>query len=140
MKRPTVTDEMKLEAAKQVAENLNDADPQTIADHWRSYMDGYALARELDRYCGWDFTMQEVEELDSMGSIVDGLLREAEKKWAEETKPEPPLPIGAATTKGEITGISNYSAAAYEVKPFGQVDEECGNRRLIIRFEDAVAA
>jgi malic enzyme len=136
MDRPKITKEMVFEAAKEIAEKL-DGDAETIAEHYRHPMDGYELARELDRYAGWDFTMPDVEELDCMSSIVSGLHREAEKKWAAETDIQPPLPIGTRIKEGVIDSVCNHSAARYRVKENGCTNE---GRFLLIRFEDAVAA
>ena len=40
------------------------------------------------------------------------------------------------TTRGEITGISEYDGATYLVRENGCTDE---GRRLLVRFEDARA-
>ena len=77
MERPKITKEMILEAAAKIAESL-DGDADTIAEHYSHPMDGYQLARELDRYAYWDLTMSDVEELDGMSSIVDKLHRDAD--------------------------------------------------------------
>lgn len=137
MSRPSITEEMKLEAAKQVAARLGDADAETIAKTWQPLMDGYELARELDKQFYWDLTRDEMEELDDMQSIVDDLLGEAEKKWFEQNDIKPPLPIGTPIKQGVITGIDEYGVARYLVQETG-----CNNpnRKLIIKFEDAEAA
>lgn len=101
MDRPKITKEMVLEAAKEIAEKL-DGDAETIADHYRHPMDVYELARELDRYAGWDLTMPDVEELDCLSSIVSDLHRKAEKKWVEENDIQPPLPIGTRIKQGVV--------------------------------------
>lgn len=136
MDRPKITNEMVLEAAKEIAEKL-DGDAETIAEHYRHPMDGYELARELDRYASWDLTMPDVEELDCMSGIVSDLHRKAEKKWAEENDIQPPLPIGTRIKQGIIDGVCNHSAARYLVKENGCTE---AGRFLLIRFEDAVAA
>ncbi len=137
MKRPTITQEMILEAAKKVAANLDDADAETIAEHYRHPMDGYELARELDRYADWDLTMPDVEELDCLSSIVSDLHHQAEKKWVRENDIQPPLPIGTRIEQGVIHSVCDYSAAKYRVKEDGCTQD---GRFLLIRFEDAVAA
>ncbi len=135
MDRPEITDEMILEAAKQVAEKLN-GDPKSIAANYCHPMDGYQLGRELDRWCGWDLTMSDVEELDCMSSIVDSMHREAEKKWFAENDIQPPLPLGTTIKEGVITGICEHSAARYLVKENGCTRD---GRWLLIKFEDAVS-
>ncbi len=137
MKRPAINKAMILAAAEQVAAEIGDgADAQTIADNYRLYMNGYELARQLDRYCGWDFTMAEVEALDEMTGIVMQLQRDAEKTWAAEYNIQPKLPIGTAIKQGVIAGVCEHSAAKYRVKEHG-----CGQegRFLLINFEDAEA-
>ena len=134
MERPKITKEMILEAAKQISESL-DGDAETIAKHYRHPMDGYELARELDRYAGWDLTMPDVEELDCLSSIVSDLHREAEKTWFMENDIQPPLPIGTRIEQGVIHSVCDYSAAKYRVKEDGCTQD---GRFLLIRFEDAV--
>lgn len=138
MKRPAINKAMILAAAEQVAAEIGDgADAETIASNYRPYMDGYELARQLDRYCGWDFTMREVEALDEMTGIVMRLQREAEKAWATAYNIQPSLPTGTTIKQGVIAGVCEHSAAKYRVKEHG-----CGQkgRFLLINFEDAEAA
>lgn len=136
MDRPKITKEMIAEAAKEVAAKVN-GDADSIAKHYQHPMDGYQLARELDRHCYWDLTMSDVEELDCMSGIVDQLHREAEKKWAQENNIQPPLPISTTIKEGVIEGICDHSAARYRVKETGCTQE---GRWLLVKFEDAVAA
>ncbi len=137
MERPKITKEMILEAAKQVAENLEDGDAESIAENYEHPMDGYQLARELDRNTHWDLTMSDVEELDCMHGIVDRLHGEAEKKWFAENDIPPPLPIGATIKEGVIDGIYEHAPARYKVKETGCTT---AGRFLIVKFENAVAA
>lgn len=136
MERPKVTKEMVIEAAQKIAEHL-DGDAETIAEHYRHPMDGYELARELDRYAGWDLTMPDVEELDCLSGIVSDLHSKAEKKWVEETGIQPPLPVGTRIKQGVIDSVCDHSAARYRVKENGCTQT---GRFLLIKFEDAVAA
>lgn len=135
MERPTVTKEMILEAATQIAERI-DGDAETIAEYYEHPMDGYQIAKELDRNAYWDLTMSDVEELDDMSGIVDSLLAKAEKQWVEENNIQPPLPIGTRIEQGVIHSVCDYSAAKYRVKEDGCTQD---GRFLLIRFEDAVA-
>ena len=136
MNRPKITEAMILEAAQQVAAEM-DGDAETIAKHYRHGMDGYELARELDRCAGWDFTMADVEVLDWMYGIVHELHSKAEKEWGEKYQPEPPLPVGAKIKQGVIEGICEHSPGKYKVKENGCTTE---NRWLLVDFEDAQAA
>lgn len=135
MERPKVTKEMILEAATEIAANL-DSDAETIAEHYRHPMDGYQLAKELDRYAYWDLTMSDVEELDGMSGIVDRLHREAEKEWFSDNNIQPPLTVGTAIKQGVIVDIYKHAAARYSVKENGCTQD---GRFLLVKFEDAVA-
>lgn len=147
IKRPIVTQEMKLEAAQKLCSAVgwpaNYA--EDIAEQYGMHMDGFELAKALDQRCGWDTSRDDMDELDGMDSNVRELLKAAEKAWFEANNIQPPLPIGAKVNtpnngKGEITGIYQYDVARYEVKPIGQDDAATGNRRFIINFEDAEVA
>ena len=139
MERPKVTPEMIAQAAQKLAAGRG-WDAEQVADvakHWRSYMNGYELAKELDTYCGWDIDASDVEALDWMGTEVREIHRQACIAWAKEHDIQPPLPIGTMTTRGEITGVSQYDGACYLIREHGETNE---SRRLIVRFEDARAA
>lgn len=135
--RPKITDAMKLEAAKAVAAKI-DADPEIIAKHYRYPMDGYELAKELDRYEMWDLTRIEMEELDRVDFRARELIEKAEKEWFERNQPKPPFELGTQIKWrgiiGEITGIYEYGPAKYLVKPN---DNSTGDGRYIVNFEDA---
>lgn len=135
MNRPTITHEMKLVAAKQIAEKLN-GDADTIAKAYHYPMDGYELARVLDRMYYWDLTMPDVEALDHMDSLVRAELDKAEKQWAEQEAIEPPLPIGTHIKEGVIVGVYDHMAARFMVKENG---DETEGRFLLVKFEDAIA-
>jgi hypothetical protein len=135
--RPVADEAMILTACTVVAEKMDGADAETIAQHYSRHMDGFDLAKELDKYACWDTTRDDMEALDEVDHLVDRAEREAIKAWAAEHNPQPPFPIGTRITKGIITGFSDYSPACYEVKEDG---DEHPNRRLIIKFEHAVAA
>jgi len=136
MERPKVTKEMILEAATKIAANF-DGDAETIAEYYEHPMDGYQLAKELDRNAYWDLTMSDVEELDGMSSIVDRLHSEAEKMWFANNNIQPPLPVGTAIKQGVIVDIYKYAATRYSVKENGCTQN---GRFLLVKFEDAVAA
>lgn len=135
--RPTADKATILEACKVVAEKLNGADAETIAQHYRRHMDGFELAKELDKYAYWDTTREDMEALDEVDALVDRAERKAVKAWAEEHNPQPPLPIGTRITQGVITGIYDYEPATYRVKEDGCTND---SRSLLIKFENAVAA
>lgn len=143
--RPTVTKEMILAAATVVAAKI-DGDAETIADYYQLGMDGWELAKALDQNAYWDTSREDMEALDEVDYLVRSALTEAEKQWFADGNIQPPHPIGTRLlcfddkSPGEITAISDYAPACYEVKPDGQDDETSGHRRWIIRFENAVAA
>jgi hypothetical protein len=138
MERPQVTRDMIAQAARSLATSngWDDRQVQDVVKHWRSHMDGYALAKELDTYCGWVIDTSDVEALDGLSSDVREIHRRACISWAREQKIQPPLPIGTMTTKGQITGISEYDGACYLIREHGETNE---SRRLVVRFEDARA-
>ena len=136
MTRPKITKEIILEAALKVASNIEDCDADIIAENYRHPMDGYELARELDREEGWDLTMLDVEKLDAMSSIVSRLHAEAEKLWVKKNDIQPPLPIGTKIKEGVIDSVYQHSAARYCVKADGCTQD---GRFLLIKFEDAVS-
>lgn len=106
---------------------------------YRHHMDGYELAKALDDDHGWQIDTMLVNELDAMSCIVSDMVKEAEKAWVRECNIQPPLPVGTELDIGVITGIcDDHYPACYLVKPHGDgPDEQTGNRRRVIRFEDA---
>lgn len=139
MERPKVTPDMILQAAKKLAnENKWDADQAgDVAKVYRSNMDGYELAKGLESHCCWDISVMDVDALDCMDTEVREIHRAACLAWAKAHDIRPPLPVGAMTTKGEITGIYEHDAACYLIRATGETND---SRRLIVRFEDARAA
>lgn len=138
MERPKVTKDMIAEAAMILAaDNGWDEDQAAdIAKVYRSHMDGYELAKALESSCWWSISVMDVETLDCMDDTVREIHRAACKVWAQEHNIQPPLPIGAITTKGEITGIYEHDAACYLIREPGETND---SRKLIVRFEDARA-
>ena len=139
MERPKVTPEMVSEAATKLATaNGWDTDQASdVASAYSRYMDGYQLAKELERKHGWLITAPDVEALDCMDSDVREILKHACMEWARENDIQPPLPVGTMTTLGKITGLYKYEAACYEVLEPGCTEP---SRRRIVRYEDACAA
>lgn len=139
MERPKVTKEMIAAAAKKLAtENGWDTNQATdLAKVYRSHIDGYELAKELESRCCWDITVMDVDALDCMDSEVREIHRAACLAWVREHDIQPPLPIGTMTPKGEITGIYEHDAACYLIRENGETNE---SRRLIVRFEEVRAA
>ena len=134
--RPRADKAMILAACTVVAEKIS-GDAETIAQHYRRHMDGFELAKELDKYAYWNTTRDDMEALDEIDYLVDRAEELAVKAWAEEFKPEPPLPIGTRVKEGVITRIYEHSPATYCIKEDGCTND---TRSLLIKFEDAVAA
>lgn len=138
--RPIATKEMILTAAQVVAEKIG-ADAETIAEHYRPGMDGYELAKELDNWAHWDTGREDMEALDEVDWLVNAAVFKAEKEWVAEHNIQPPVPLGARVLcdvrneVGTIDGICEHRAAAYLIKPDGQDDAACGNRRWVCLFE-----
>ena len=137
MTRPKVTKELIAATAAALCEREGwDADQAAdlarVCRH--TSQDGYELAKELDSLCGWMPTAQDVETLDSFASELREAHRKACIAWARDNNVQPPLPVGAMTTQGEITGIYAHDGACYEIRKPGDTDP---TRRYIVRFEDA---
>jgi hypothetical protein len=150
--RPTVTDEMKLAAAMPIAKEMLsgmsdsiEAGAKSIADYGRLHMDGYELAKELEGD-GWHITREDVDTLDGFSWNLSEELEKAEKEWVDGNDIQPPLPVGtriktARSGEGEITGVYQHGAAKYTVRMDSNTDQDnASNKRLIIKFEDTVAA
>jgi hypothetical protein len=137
MTRPIVTKELiAATAASFCASNGWDA---AQADDlarvcYSQHMDGYELAKALDIERGWLINFDDVETLDCFGTELGEAHRQACIAWARDNNIQPPLPIGTMTTRGEITGISDYDGATYLIKEIGCNQE---GRSLLVRFEDA---
>lgn len=146
--RPELSEAGQLKAAKMTAElivrwanhaSLNSARLAVdIAGQYSGHMNGYELAKELDRHCGYQPDTEMVESLDAMSSYVDDVYKKEIQQWVVDLNIEPPFPEQTPITIGLITAVSTYSPACYEVRRKG--DSEDSGRRLIVKFEDAVYA
>ncbi len=140
--RPKINDVMKLDAAKIVAAKMAVTDiegtAESIAEEYSYPMDGFELAKKLDKWQSWDTTRDKMEALDEIDSLVSTALRRAEKEWFERNNIKPTLAIGARIqwrdVIGEITGVSDYGHGKYLVKPDKST---IGDGRYIVNFEDA---
>ncbi|OPX57052.1 hypothetical protein SAMN02745127_02088 [Oceanospirillum multiglobuliferum] len=135
MKRPDVTDEMIRHAAEVVAQKVK-GDVGSIVEAYCHPMDGYELAKRLERECFWDVSRDDMELLDEMEGIIDDQHQAAEKEWFESNDIQPPFPIGTKIKEGIIKGIYEYRPAYYQVKEYGCTDP---NRHRLIKFERAVS-
>lgn len=141
-----------LNAGRKVAAELLSADlvqgkldeiAQDIARCGNRYDDGYKLAKELERRCGWDCDLQIAEELDGFSSYVRSGIEAAEKAWAERNAITRPFPDGTRVRlrrgeTGVITGVYECGGARFLVAIDG--DDAAApptNSRRIINFEDA---
>jgi hypothetical protein len=140
MKRPQVTAELIHKAAMKVGAKLADRPHEvdsvvdSICREYSYPMDGFELAKRLDKWESWDTTRDDMEILDELDTHVREAIDEEEKKWFAEFPMEPPLPIGAKTTKGTIDHIYEYGPARYCIKAHGCAQD---GRFLIVKFEDA---
>jgi len=111
-----------------------------IAGHGKMFMDGYHLARELERYDGWNCNLEMAEALDNWSLLADEEIKAAQKEWAEANNIQPPFPIGARVIArwggqdhpGTIDEVYGHGVAQFCVK----ADGEPGTRRMIVNFED----
>lgn len=123
--RPTVTDEMREQAAHKMLERLEKwgnfkywASPTPLADLIKiasTSSNGYEIAKELENEC-WNVDSTLVEELDDFSSIIDGIHTEAVKQWVVSNNIKPPLTAGTKvsftygwkTTTGVIANRDDY--------------------------------
>jgi hypothetical protein len=138
--RPTVTDDIIRAAAASIAEQL-DGDVEDIVDQFRPHMDSYQLAKDLESYCGWDISRDDIDVLDGVPHNVEIELKKAQVAWVEANNILPPYPNGthvrcpSRNATGVIDGIYEYSPATYYIKPDGQDDEKTNHCRWVIKFE-----
>ncbi|PPC80747.1 MAG: hypothetical protein CTY39_10985 [Hyphomicrobium sp.] len=119
MKSPKISKEFVRDVAVSFCERNGRGEQQAddLAEAYSdgSLTDGYKLAKVLDDDYYWDMDAQTVATLDGFDSLV----REAHKQvciaWARDNNIQPPLPIGAMTTKGVIAGIYEHDAACYRI-------------------------
>lgn len=138
MQRPKITRDLIAAAAATFCAHVG-WDEQQAADLAHvayAHMDGYELAKALESSRYWSPTAQDVDTLDSFSHEIYEAHRQACAAWARDNNVQPPLPIGTMTTRGEITGISTYSPASYEIRKPGDTEP---TRRYIVAFEDAKA-
>lgn len=155
--RPTrLTDEMRMAAAMETAKDVRrdcfdfrdetiEALAQDIAAEARyEHMDGYELAKQLDRHRGWSPDAAVVEALDNWSINARHELDRAQKAWREATNPQPAFKAGDRVLlkdgkTGEITDADyKHGIAQYLVKVDGdEAAEGTSQRRRIVNYEDA---
>ena len=106
-------------------------------------MNGYKLAKDLERSCGWSIDCALVERLDSIDCYY--LLEEATKRWVIENNIQLPKKIGNVVSfweqgvkiTGEVTWL-HQETAEYTVfcESEGHVREGSGTHGYIIMMED----
>lgn len=138
MKRPTVSQEMKLQAAVQMCADLKrkDWEASDIASSYRQGMDGYELAKELESHHWWEISADDVGDLDTMGTYVSEIHKAVCIEWAAANNIQPPLPIGTTIKRGVIAGLCEHEPATYLVRQHGETNDK---RFLLVKFEDATA-
>lgn len=114
--------------------------PKDVADDiakvWWVGIDGYELAKKLEDDCYWSgLSLEDAQDLDGIGWAVRDAEEDARKAWVAEWNIKPSFPIGTELNRGFIASVSQYTAAAYNVKEHGCTQD---GRFLIVRFEDAV--
>jgi hypothetical protein len=108
-----------------------------IAKHWRTGIDGYELAKDLENHEGWCIDAQDVEELDSIDSVIRSAKTAARKEWAKAWNIQPPHPVGVKVKtprgNGVIAGVYEHEGATYLIK-----EDRCKQegRHILIKFED----
>lgn len=138
--RPSVTTELIERAIREWAKAHHRGEEE-VADVIRCYsrrIDGYELAKELERVAYWDIAVSDVEELDMVDNFVDDAVTQACWDWVKEHNIQPPLAVGARVQTyrgtGVIAAIDSRSPASYLVKLDGCADP---TRHAVIAFEKA---
>lgn len=141
MKRPEITSELVTAVAIEFCKkhNYQENEAADIVSVFGSnhHLDGYQLARALDEDRGWAISVHDVETLDGFSEAVCQAHKQVCIAWARDNNIQPPLPVGAMTTVGEITGIYSSDAACYLIRAHGETNP---SRRSIVKFEDVRAA
>lgn len=139
--RPSHTDAM-IEAAVQKIATRTSIDAVHILREYRYPMDGFELAKELIRD-HIDVDRDDIDELDNIDYEVRRQVDEAVREWVKQHDIKPPLPLGTKVMdryRGEFTIEEiDLENAKYGLKRVGQDDEKENRRRLIVKYEDAVA-
>ena len=114
--RPKADKVMILAACTLVAEKIN-GDAETIAKHYRRHMDGFELAKELDKYASWDTTRDDMDALDEVDyGRIEAILSMGGSPWhviAKALLPEalPTLLAGITLTVAQTSGLKDGDAA-----------------------------
>ncbi|CAN2532574.1 hypothetical+protein [Methylocapsa aurea] len=111
------------------------------------FADGYTITRRLEDRYGWEGDLQIAEALDDFSDLRTLEMRHAQAEWAARNDVKPPFTVGSRVSfgtemreKGEITGVSKYTPAAYEIAVDGDADAAPPhNRRRIVHFENVAA-
>lgn len=143
--RPKITAEIIKQAAEQTAylTHLDDETQKKTAEliikKCNPRDNGYRIARNIEYELDSenDLSMEFVETMDEFQYLVSHFYAQACQEWVEEYNIKPRFLAGTTITAGEITAVSVTSPAYYLVKPHGH-DDAISNRRLLIKFEDAV--
>lgn len=98
--------------------------------------DGYRIAQELDRQCGWDNDRDYANRLDEFWGILHDLFRKAETQWAIENTMEPKFREGDQVMwcgqAGTVCGVDRDLPFYYLIKT-----ARCrGLSRILVPFED----
>jgi len=116
-KRPRcVTPAMAWEAANTIAQELIKSDPAwgkpdeiitdildvTVGDYT---MDGYQIARALERCKYWECDLALAKMMDDFGNHCHELLRAAERQWGNENPMTPPHAPGTTVQTPRGTGV-----------------------------------
>ncbi|APD92298.1 hypothetical protein BM525_20770 (plasmid) [Alteromonas mediterranea] len=126
-------------ALTQLTYNWDSQFTKLVKEHFEPLMDGMELSLHLARYAHYMCEHEEIDEIDEIDSVQNRLSSQAEEVWGFICAPEAEFAIGDMLKQGEITGFCDHAAACYLVKESDH-DDANGYRRLVIKFENAVAA
>lgn len=104
--------------------------------------DGYEIAKELDRWHGWNCDREMLDYFDNYSSEVRTMVDVVQYHWIKRHNIQPPFPIGATVTyrdgkTGVITDITEHFPGAYSIAEDGDpLARSPQQRRHIVHFED----
>jgi len=113
--RPKRSDKLIIEQAakkhaEEIARQIKDIDAEALAEdlveHYRSYQNGYDLAKDLERE-GYEIDVEFVNLLDDFDYAVGSAQRDAEKEWVQKVGFTPEFKVGDHVDMGKAYGKNN---------------------------------
>jgi hypothetical protein len=149
--RPTLTDNDKRALIfEYIQENpnwLEDCDVESclaaLIDSCSISKDSFEIAKDLDKFHGWDTERDDLDHLDSICYKMRRKLEDLQRVWVNENNIQQPLKNGTRIKclsrgkTGVIQGAYDYKAGCYLVTPDDQ--PESSTTKWICEFERVVS-